>query len=934
MIGQTLSHYKIVDKLGAGGMGEVYRAQDTTLDREVALKVLPAELAESQERLDRFQREAKTLAALDHPNIVTIYSVESSVIQLSATSPQPPAGREGDALKPYSPKALQPSTVHFLTMQLVEGKPLSELIPPGGMPLHQIFKIAVPLADALATAHDKGIIHRDLKPANVMVTDAGRVKVLDFGLAKLRQDSAAPLAGAREGASPSPTQVRTDLLTEEGRILGTMPYMSPEQLEGKELDGRSDVFSFGVVLYEMATGHRPFKGDTSASLIMSIGRDIPPDVDTVRGELPHHLGRVIARCLEKDPEQRFQTIKDVRNEFQTLKRETDSREVPASEVAVPLREPSRQSWWPVVVAVGLVLAALGIWLVLRDRTPEAERSVEGATEEIEASASPKRKMIVVLPFENLGSPEDDYFAAGMTEEITSRLAMVSGMGVISRNRAVRYADTDKTIQEIGAELGVDYVLEGTVRWAKDGAGSRVRITPQLIQVVDDTHLWADAYDRVIEDIFALQSEIAESVITELGIKLADTERESLAMKPTDNPAAYQAYLQGLEIHNLPIGTGRFPVAQTLRAAEMFERAVTLDPSFAPAWAWLSRMKALEHFNGGTDPELVPGAKAALDRAIELAPENPYVRLASGYYHYYGLRDFDRALQEFEAVATGRPNNVEAIEAIGFILRRQGRFGESAAAHERTLVLDPRSVTKLLDLTFTYRAQRRFDEVFRSLDRAIALAPNSAALYAWKASFMIESGRLDAAREVLSQAPVTDPMHRRWFFLEFLDRNFEAALEHAELRPREEPMDRVWTDLSRGAALSRLDRTEEARAVLQEAAKEAETLVDSGSAYAGDALGLIYARLGRKEDAIRVAQRQMELWANDLFEGPRAEYILAYIYALAGDAEPAVEIFDRLLATSYAGAIMIEMLRLDPNLDPIRDHPRFQAMLEKYGQRAS
>ncbi|MGB5657876.1 MAG: serine/threonine-protein kinase, partial [Thermoanaerobaculia bacterium] len=469
MIGQTLGHYKILDKLGEGGMGEVYLAADTTLKRKVALKVLPPDLASSQDRLERFQREAEALAALDHPNIVTIHTVEEA---------------EG---------------TRFLTMQLVDGKPLSELIPPNGMALAQIFKIATPLADALASAHEKGIIHRDLKPANVMVTTEGRVKVLDFGLAKLSHDP-----------SLVSTQLATEPLTQDGLILGTMPYMSPEQLQGKELDGRSDVFSLGVMLYEMATGERPFKGDTSATLIMSIGRDTAPEVDTVRGELPHHLGRVIGRCLEKDPNKRFQTIKDVRNEFAALKRETASSVTSASRIDVPLVEPRKRVWWVAVVVAGLVVAALGSWLLVREPEPGAQTSGVVRTEDVaetqaastdatEAATGSDRKMIVVLPFENLGSSEDDYFAAGMTEEITSRLAMVSEMGVISRKSAVRYADTDKSMQEIGAELGVDYVLEGTVRWAKEGDSSRVRITPQLIQVSDDTHLWADTYDRVIQD---------------------------------------------------------------------------------------------------------------------------------------------------------------------------------------------------------------------------------------------------------------------------------------------------------------------------------------------------------------------------------------------------------------------------------------------------
>ncbi|MGB5661504.1 MAG: serine/threonine-protein kinase, partial [Thermoanaerobaculia bacterium] len=503
MIGETLSHYKILDKLGAGGMGEVYRAEDTTLDREVALKILPPKLAESQERLDRFQREAKTLAALDHPNIVHIYTVE-----------------EEDG-------------VRFLTMQLVKGKPLTQLIPKGGMSLERIFEVAIPLADALATAHERGVIHRDLKPANIMVTDEGRVKVLDFGLAKLRQEAEAPFA----------TELPTEPLTQEGRVLGTMPYMSPEQLEGKEIDSRSDVFSLGVVLYEMATGERPFKGDTSASLIMSIGRDTPPAVDVLRQGLPHHLGRVVGLCLVKDPEHRYQSVKDVRNELESLYKEIDSG------IAAPGRPGDqaakgghRHRWWLVAAGIAVAVVALGAFWIGRGPRPSDQEAV--------ASADPP--MIVVLPFENLGSPEDEYFADGMTEEITGRLAIISGIRVISRTSAMQYKGDRPPLRQIAEELGVDYVLEGSVRWAPSAGGlGRVRITPQLIRVADDSHLWAESYDRVIEDVFEIQSDIASRVVHELDVTLLQEERRELEIRPTENLEAYQAYLRGKYLEVTP-----------------------------------------------------------------------------------------------------------------------------------------------------------------------------------------------------------------------------------------------------------------------------------------------------------------------------------------------------------------------------------------------
>jgi len=317
MIGQTLGHYKILDKLGAGGMGEVYLAEDTTLKRQVALKVLPPDLAASQERLERFQREAESLAALNHPNIVHVYSVEED---------------EG---------------THFITMELVEGQPLSHLIKRGGLPLEQIFEFAIPLADALATAHDKGIIHRDLKPANIMVTDEGRVKVLDFGLAKLRQESQKQVA----------SELPTELLTGEGRIIGTVPYMSPEQVEGKVVDHRTDVFSLGVVLYEMATGERPFKGDTSVSVISSILKERPTQADSLRTALPHHLARIIRHCLEKEPARRFQSALDVRNELEDLRAEADSGDL--WNRTIPAAEPHHWKRW-IWSLSAVAVAALGM----------------------------------------------------------------------------------------------------------------------------------------------------------------------------------------------------------------------------------------------------------------------------------------------------------------------------------------------------------------------------------------------------------------------------------------------------------------------------------------------------------------------------------------------------------------------------------------------
>jgi len=331
MIGQTLSRYKITGMLGEGGMGVVYRAEDPELGREVALKLLPAEMADNPKRLERFRREAKAVAAINHPNIVTIHSIESV------------------------------ETTHFLTMELVEGESLDRLIPPGGMPLAKVFDIAVPLADALSSAHERGIVHRDLKPANVMITQENRIKVLDFGLAKLVEDTDS------ETGDPSLTAVPTEL-TAEGMVMGTAPYMSPEQVEGLAMDHRTDIFSLGIVLYEMATGKRPFAGDTSAALVSSILRDSPPTVTEINESLPRHLARIIQHCLEKDPEARYQSAKDVRNELKSLRREVDSGMVATGSGATPISAapPSKASrkygLWVAAGFTAIVILAAGWWL--------------------------------------------------------------------------------------------------------------------------------------------------------------------------------------------------------------------------------------------------------------------------------------------------------------------------------------------------------------------------------------------------------------------------------------------------------------------------------------------------------------------------------------------------------------------------------------------
>jgi len=521
MIGQTLSHYRITARIGAGGMGEVYRATDTK-----------PEMASNPERRERFQREAQALAALDHPGIVSVFSVEES------------------------------DGVHFLTMQLVEGESLDRLITEGGLPLQRLLEIGAELADALAAAHDKGIVHRDLKPANVMIGKTGRVKVLDFGLAKVT---------APEARESSGSQLPTEAHTREGVVIGTIPFMSPEQVSGQTVDHRTDIFSLGVILFQVATGRRPFEGRSAAELASSILRDTPTPVGELRDDLPGDLGDVIRRCLEKDVRDRAQTAKDVHEELRALGRGIESGE--------------------------------------SVRAPGPAASAPAADDE---DSGPS---VAVMAFQNMSAdPENEYFSDGLAEEILNALTQIEGLRVAARMSSFSFKGKAADIDEIGAKLRVANVLEGSVR----RAGNRVRVTVQLVDVSNGFHLWSERYDRQMEDIFDVQDEIARAVADRLKVTLAGSQTGRLVKAPTRNMEAYELYLKG---RALLFKRGR-GVAE---AEACFRRAVELDSVLAPAWAGLADTHAVRGFWGMAPPEeTMPQALEAARRAIELDRTRPKV----------------------------------------------------------------------------------------------------------------------------------------------------------------------------------------------------------------------------------------------------------------------------------------------------------------------
>jgi serine/threonine protein kinase/TolB-like protein len=904
MIGRTFGHYQVIEELGAGGMGVVYRARDQRLNRDVAFKVLPAELAADAERLARFEREARALAALSHPHIVTIHSVEEA---------------EG---------------VHFLTMELVEGETLDRRIPPGGMSLERFLDVAIPLAEALAAAHDRGVLHRDLKPANVMVTEDGRVKVLDFGLAKL-------------AVAPAGEQMETlEKLTREERIVGTPPYMSPEQLHGSPLDARSDLFSLGVVFYEMATGRRPFSGASAAELLSSILRDEPAPVSELRPELPRQLGRILRHCLAKEPARRFQTAQDVRNDLEALREEiSETRVVEKLEeqrrsrapldqavkpaTAVPARLTWRRLGLPALLVIPLIVAGL-LWLRPSSAPAPDTPSV--------TEAAFARTALAVLPFQNLSAdPEHAYFAGGLHDELLTQLSRVAALSPRGRTSVMGYAETTKPLSQIAAELQVGALVEGSVQVV----AGRLRVGVRLLDTASGEPLWAERYDRPLDDAFAIQSDVAQRIVVAVGAALASDERRAMIEAPTANAQAYQLYLQGLEYSRRPtFRRQNWEIAQ-----QLFERSIELDPEFALAYAALAEVHGKMHWiRYDTSHDRVVAHREAAEAALRLAPELPQARMAMGLWHYFGRRNWTAALKEFDAASLGLPNDAWLVSWVGYVHRRMGNWDAAVAAFEQAAELDPRDATLFHDLGGgTYRALRRYPEALAAFDRALVLAPDlhvaamhrAWTLVQWKGDLTPLRAALEGipADAALSAAPW--PSDRAELLL--LERDTDGLIDYLEsLRPEilESPT-AYWPRTLYAAWAHRLKgNTTEARRAFE----RARELLDSVPAELEEdyrvrtARGLALAGLGRREEALAEAGwlEGSVVYRNDAWEGLALRLYRAWILAESGEADAALDEAER--HATGPSWITVHIFHLDPRWDPIRHHPRFQALLARYGER--
>jgi len=881
--GARLGPYEIVAPLGAGGMGEVYRAKDSRLGRDVAIKVLPAEFAADPDRLHRFEQEARAVAALNHPNIVALYDIGT---------------HEG---------------VPYIVTELLEGESLRDKLTGSPLPPRKVLGVAIQAASGLAAAHEKGVVHRDVKPENLFVTLDGHVKILDFGVAKLR-----PGAKVTSG-EPAPTVVGG---TEPGLVMGTAAYMSPEQARGQAVDHRSDIFSLGCVLYEMVTGRRAFAGATAADTMAAILTEEPPEASSLAAAVPPALSRVVTHCLEKRPEDRFSSASDLAFDLQAVLADT------AGARATPGRSRLNKRRVLALALAGTALVAAVVGLLVVKVKPAGPRAGPAALTKV-----------VVLPFENLGSPEDAYFAAGMAEEITSRLANVQGLGVISRTSAVGYDRKGKTIKQIGADLGVDYVLEGSVRWEHgQGHESRVRITPQLIRVTDDTHVWSDRYERVLADVFAIQSEVAESAVKAMGVTLVPREQIALKEVSTSDMEAYDLFLRGRQFDSH--GYARRDIEG---AVQMYQAAVERDPRFAQALAGLAQANLLmywEYFD--RTRERLTRAKEAAERSVQLRPDLADSHIALGYYYYHGMVDYPRALDEFGAALEIQPNSIEATAGVAYVLRRQGRWAEAAVTLSRAVELDPKNSSRLFDVAIDCLTARRYADANRACVRTIALNPQWARVYAARAWIqLVWRGDVAEAQAVLDEAGrvaglADDQGHIVYYSVEFalVRRDYQGALRRLQVEARSaiENQERYEPiSLLRGRVQTLAGQHELARRSFEAARLDLEQRVrtDPDDHRFHGSLGIAYAGLGRPEDAVREARVACDLMptSRDSLKAIGPMWDLATVYAMVGRAAEAIAALDGLLA--YSGWFSAHVLRLEPTWDPLRSDPRFQALLRKH-----
>ena len=917
---ERVGPYKLLRVLGRGGMAQVYLARyvDGISDQDVAVKVIRRGM-DSDDILRRFRAERHILARLNHPNIANLHD-----------------GGLTDDGRPY------------LVMECLEGLPITTYCDTHRLPIRERLRLFTEMCAAVQYAHEHGIIHRDLKPSNVIVTEGGTVKLLDFGIAKVIDPDRLALSSAR---------------TRTGLRVMTPEYASPEQIRGHEIGPASDVYSLGALLHELLTGHRPHRlvdatpheveraicedeperpsamvqrteamrlSDRTGTFVspeaVSEARATSPTL--LQRELRGALDTIALTALRKEPERRYASVAAL---AQDVRRWLDSKPIRARRDSLPRRAQTlaRRHQIRLVGAVavaGLVVGALAMATSLLQ--------TGGATEVATvAPVSAERMMLAVLPFEHRGPAEDAYFADGITDAITGDLASFPELGVIARSSADQYQDTKKTPREIGRELGAAYVLDGIIDFARPtDPSSRIRVIPRLIRVADNTTVWSARYEEDVSDVFEVQSAIAEQVASALHLTLLEARRETLARRPTRDLQAYTYYLRGNEFFQYEEDE-----EQLRLATSMYEQAVARDSAFAQAYARLAMadVRLWFYYFDRTEARLAR-ARANAEKALVLDPNVAESYLALGTYYYYGKQDYAQALKQFQRALELQPNHPDALQGMGWVLRRQGRFREALGYFERLERVDPLEAD-VFAVAFTRQMLRDYPGSYHAYSRVLDRSPGTPLLHAMLARMLVSwSGAVGEAQRVLGEGEGSsvdnDFTRATAVYLDLLAGDHQVALDRLSAMQGEVLEFQILyvpTAHLKARAYRGLGDEQMARVHDEQARKLLETHLESNpaDARAYATLGRVYAAFGRTEDAIRAGERAIELMPirEDAVKGPIHIEDLAAVYTKVGRYGDAIDQLKILLANP--GYTSATLLRIDPTWEPLRDHPRFRALVD-------
>jgi serine/threonine protein kinase/Tfp pilus assembly protein PilF len=870
--------YELLEQIGRGGQGVVFRARQKSLNRTVALKVISLGQWASEAHLKRFRREAEAAASLDHPGIVPIYEVGE---------------REGQC---------------YFSMGFVEGGQLDEVIRRAPMSIREAAELIAKVARTVDYAHEHGILHRDIKPGNILLDAKGEPHLTDFGLARLVETESS--------------------VTHTRDILGTPSYMAPEQAAGNNaaISSAADVYGLGAVLYQLLTGHPPFAGGTTYETIKLLLNTEPRQPRLLNPKIDRDLSTICLKCLEKDPKRRYPSALAL---AQDLERWLKHEPIAARRTGLLTRGRKwvRRNPTSALLAASLIaLAAAAGWIAWKS----------------EFVSHPVTNGVAVLPFENLsGDPNNAYFSDGIQEEILTRLAKIADLKVISRTSTQHYKSAPDNLREIAKRLGVTNVLEGSVQKAAD----QVRVNVQLINAQTDSHLWADTYDRKLTDILGVESEIAKRVAESLQAKLSGREEQALAVKPTDNPEAYDAYLRGLAYSLKPFSTNP---TRVLGGQKYLREAVRLDPRFALAWALLSYVDSVGYLSL-TLPSTVglrDEARQAAETALTLQPNLGEAILAKGYYHYACLKDYDTAARYFEQARPLLPNSSKIPESLARLERRRGQWDRSESYFNEAERLDPRNTNLLTQHALSYMCLRHFPEALRKFDQALNIAPDDVDVLAFKASIAQAQGDLARAAALLA------PLHlnadealamEAQVYQDILERRPTPIIPRLQeiLANPDSAMGffngelRFWLGWAQEVAgdhAAAQKSWRQARSELESFLKEQP----ENYLLIGD-LALTNMGLGDKAAAFALTERAMAALPieKDALDGPLPIEILARVAAQMNEPDRAIAALRKLLSLPYEGPFLKSstpltpaLLRLDPMFDPLRSDPAFQKLCQE------